>query len=139
MENNNPTPTPIPQPTPTNPFMVKVNEIKAKIMPIFKEVFDKVYKNKMLFWLFVSIFGFMLLLIIVGSIYKATRSGNGDSGILIKTTPSPISGFINTGQKIYDELTVDEDKLHIINDSFINYDIKQKRLNPPEVDFDISF
>lgn len=135
---NNPQ-TPVPQ---ANSFKDRAfsvaGRLKEQLGPIVTEIKAKVYKNKVLFWTFTSIFGLMLIIIIFGSIYKL-KNGSGNQDTTLKfASPTPAS-FDNTQNKIYDDLTVDEDKLHLIHDSFINYDPDQKRLSPPKLEFELDF
>lgn len=132
-----PTPTVTPS-IPTGQPQGKFAEIKDKFLPILKETSERVHKNKKLFWIVNSLFGVIVLLIVVGSIYKTIQK---KSATVVKSTPTPTSQstYVNTGDKIYDDLTLNEDNLHVVKDSLINYDPQQKRLSPPEIDFDISF
>lgn len=135
MENQQPNTNPVPAKT---PVLEKFERIKILLQPFLKDVWNKIYQNKKLFWLFAGILGFIVIIVIVGSIYKLSQKEPSNFQV-IKTTPSPQSGFTNKQGKIIDDLTPEENKLYTIKDFLLNFDPWQKRLNPPEIDFKIDF
>ena len=121
------TPPPVPQP------------IRPKISDLVKEVFKKFYEKnsvsgngKKIFRLVVAIFGVLILVIVAGLIFSASKNGGE---IKLFSPPTPEATIV-PGKESEDENIT---KLKGLKEKIFNLDIYQKRLSPPSVNFTISF
>ena len=123
-------PTPEPQSTP----IWKVYFDKYK--PVAVNIFNKFYSNKKIFWPVVGFFGLVFLIIIVGTIFGGKRTTTNVSSLpsvapIIQPTPMPTQSS--------DILTNSSSKLNDLKSRIQNLDVKQSRLQPPTLYFNIKF
>ncbi len=121
------------QPIPTG---IETLEPPVKITPKQKirELWNKFYSKKKIFWPVTIALGFLLLVLIAGMLF-GTRNG------IIKTmapTPTPQASKTPEAEST-DPLTVINSRLVKLGIQIKELDIRQSRLSPPSVDFDIRF
>ncbi len=144
MENqNNQQPTPqapqmpidpmVPQPIVATPPIPETPKPKGKITNLIKDIYINV-KNKKIFKLIMILFGIIVSIIILGSIYSLIRNTDNKQPILPSPTPAPTPQIILT-----DESKKSQSILEELRNKILNLDINQKHLTPPSIDFDISF
>ncbi|MDP1710198.1 MAG: hypothetical protein Q8L28_01150, partial [bacterium] len=76
------------QTTPNQPPKIpSFAQVKNNIGPLIKDVFGKLYTNKMAFYLVCGAFGLILIILIAGVIYKMS----GNIGPKANATPMPVS------------------------------------------------
>lgn len=138
--NDNQQPNPVPTPTEVtkgNPFNEIIAKIKLFISPFWQRFTQtKFYTNKKIFYPIAGMFGLMFLIIILGLLF-----GNRKPMVVRPTpTPTPItSEVIESPTPKGDALSVIEQKLLDLKSQIDSLDIKQSRLQPPSMDFKISF
>ncbi len=135
--NSSPGVEPTTPPVSANPEpIVKPNlreQISSKIPPKVKETFNKFYANKKVFWPVTIVSGLLFLTILLGLLF-----GSGDKGQSIAkkiSTPTPVSQE-NVDQKSQGST---ETKLEQLKDQINAFDVNQQRLQPPAIDFEVSF
>lgn len=102
---------------------------------LLKETWEKIRSNKKLFWLLISLFSVIALIIIAGTIYKLAM-GSGTKEKTIVQSPTPQATAQETEAKPLDLVQKEIDSL---KSSVNDFDINQRRLTPPTLDFKISF
>lgn len=117
-----------------------VGQVKEKAVPTIKSLLpklkeSKLYKNKLVFWTMTSLFGVLLLVIILGLLF-----GNRNRNIVSTSTSTP------SAQNIVPTITQEDGPLFQINRRLIDlktqimtFDVKQSRLKAPAINFDVKF
>jgi len=117
----------------TTPTWKKLAE-KIKITLI--NLFNHFYSNKKLFWPVSIAFGLILLLIVVGLLFgKRTKN----AGTIELPTPPPIVQSTPEASMSGDILLDSQKKLLDLKNQINALDIKQSRLKPPTLNFNIKF
>lgn len=108
-----------------------------KIPAPVKAVFAKIYANKLMFWLMTGIFGLLFLVIVLGLLF-GNRGGNAATP---KKTPTPPPFVLATPAPCTetDVLCQTGNKLLDLENQIQNVDLRQSRLAPPQINYDISF
>ena len=113
------------------------NRIMQPIGPLltkFKQ--SRFYSNKKIFYPLAVAFGLILLTIIVGLIFGGARKATTGT----TTTPTPfVSQISPTPSPSGDVLSQMGQKLFDIKTQINTLDVKQSRLQPPTINFKISF
>lgn len=121
--------TPAQTPPGANPVIPK-----SLIPQPVKDIFIKFYSNKRIFWIVTVSFGLILIIVIAGLIF-------GKKGI---TQPKPTPTPSQTQTKVQatpaeGALTQIQINLAKIKDQIMNLDVRQAPLQPPTIDYKISF
>jgi uncharacterized membrane protein YvbJ len=104
---------------------------------VAKGLFDKIYKNKKIFWLITSLFSIIILIIVAGVIFKLTS--NKSAVVQPKTSPTPAVVVTDTQDENKEPLDLAKEELDNLRKKINEFDINQKRLSPPAINFEISF
>lgn len=107
-----------------------------KYKPIAVNIFNKFYSNKKIFWPVVGFFGLVFLIIILGNLFGGKRTS---VNILTSPSPSPIVQPTPVPTQSSDVLTNSSSKLGDLKTQIENLDVKQIRLQPPTLYFNIKF
>lgn len=125
---------------PTQPPTQKegfLGKIEGKIPSKIRSLFAKFYAKKIFFWPVTITFGLLFLIIILGIIF-----GKGAApAAIIKATPTPVPFVLATPSPCTgsDPICQTENTLMDLNGQINSLDIKQNRLLPPQIDYNISF
>jgi hypothetical protein len=92
------------------------------------------YSNKKIFWPVAISIGLVFLLIIIGLIFGSINRMNSPA----TKTPIPTATPVPT-EKPSDILTITQVELGRLRDQILQLDVKQNRLKPPTVNYDIKF
>lgn len=108
----------------------------AKVPQKIKDILVKIYSNKKVFWPITIAFSLVFLILIAGLLFgnksKVTNS--------VKNTPSPTPQNQNeVPEKNDNPLSQIETKLNNLKTQINAFDVKQSRLQPPPLNFDIRF
>lgn len=103
---------------------------------IIKNVLVKFYSNKKIFIPIFAAFALILLTIIAGTIFGSKT--NKPSNIEIGPTKSPYATPISQNQAT-GSASVFENRLKDIGSDIERLDVKQSKIKPPIIDFDIKF
>ncbi len=130
--------------TPEPPVVMKQNPIKTlwsklppKIQsPLIRFSESRIYQNKKIFWLVSGLFGLIFLTLIIGLIF-GSKQNNADTAKNY-ASPSPQSQAVPEPkeQSVLDQI---ETRLENLKNTINNLDVKQSRLQPQQLDFNISF
>ncbi|MEK7470956.1 MAG: hypothetical protein AAB622_03100 [Patescibacteria group bacterium] len=113
-------------------------KFKENIGPLMKDVLARVMGNKKMFYLLSGILGLLILIIIVGVIYKI--SGSFTSKVKVTPTPTATGQNINTvNQENLSPLDKMENDLNGVKIKIDNLDVKQLPLTPPVINYKIKF
>jgi flagellar biosynthesis/type III secretory pathway M-ring protein FliF/YscJ len=129
---------PIPiQPEVPNQAQVPPATVQSKpgFKQLAKDMFNKIYTNKKIFWLLVSLFSLILLIIIIGTIFKLM--GGKTPTPVQQETPTPQG--IETLEEKKEPLDLAKEELVDLEKQLQDFDINQKRLQPPSINFKIEF
>ncbi len=126
-----------PTQTPTEPIVPasKFGKLLEKIPTPIKNLFAKFYENKKIFWPVTGAAGAIFLILILGLIF-------GKRQMAISTTkPSPTQSQnqATSVPSTPDQLQQIQMTLGKIKDQITNLDVTQAPLQPPGIDFKISF
>lgn len=117
-------------------YLDKVGQFIKPFWETFKQT--KFYTNKKIFYSIVGMFGLMFLIVILGLLFGGASKQTSPTKIL--STPTPfINQALQTPTPSGDELSQTEQRLFDLKTQMDTLDVKQSRLQPPEVDFKISF
>ena len=129
-------PTPAPSAFDTPPEQPSWKLIIEQLKPLPKILWAKFYANKKIFWPITIAFGLIFFVLLLGLIFgkrgtKTIISNRPTPTPFILTTPiaSPSAGVLLDSQKKLDSLKV----------QIQNLDVKQSKLTPPTINFDIRF
>lgn len=109
--------------------------IREKLKNIAINLFNKFYARKIIFWPVVGFLGLVFLIIVLGLMFgrkkTAVQEPRVTSTPFILSTPvaSPSAGILGTSGE----------KLIQLKNQIDNLDVKQDRLQPPSVNFDVKF
>lgn len=124
---------------PQSPNQAQISPMPVQTKPglrqLAKDMFNKIYTNKKIFWLLVSLFSLILLIIIVGSIFKLM--GGKTPSPVREETPTPQSVEVPEEKK--EPLDLAKEELSSLEKQIKDFDINQKRLQPPSINFKIDF
>jgi len=124
---------------PQSPNQAQIPPVPVQTKPglrqLAKDMFSKIYANKKIFWLLVSLFSLILLIIIIGTIFKLM--GGKTPSPVQEETPTPQSVEILEEKK--EPLDLAKEELVSLEKQTQDFDINQKRLQPPNVNFKIDF
>jgi hypothetical protein len=110
-------------------------KLYAKVPQKIKEGLNKFYANKKVFWPVTIAFVLIFMVIVVGLLFGSK------TGIQIaKKSPTPTPIVAATPQpEAQDLLSILERKLNDLKFQIANLDVNQKRLQPPVINFKVSF
>jgi len=112
--------------------------LPAKIKPILANIFNKFYSNKKIFWPISIAFGLIFLVIVLGLLFGKKR--NVPQAVTMATaTPIPTIQSTPQATSSGNILTDSQNKLNDLKNQINNLDVQQSRLQPPTLDFNISF
>lgn len=125
---------PIPEPTGWKLLLLKAKLTASIGLDIFKN--SKFYTNKKIFLPISISFGLIFLILILGLLF-----GKRNTTQVALETPKPTPTAQNTPQATTsgDILFDSQIKLNNLKNEINNLDVKQSRLQPPSLDFDIKF
>jgi hypothetical protein len=121
---------------PAQPTQIDWKSMLSKIKPVFVSGFNKFYSNKKIFWPVSIAFGLIFLIIILGLIFGNRK---GSQKAIATPTPSPVVQSTPIASDSGDVLINSQYKLKELKNQIINLDIRQSRLQPPNLNFDIKF
>lgn len=111
---------------------IPIDKIPAPV----KQIFAKFYSNKMIFWPVTIVFGLMFLIIILGLLFGSA----GQTPVpKPKITPVPFVQATPSPCATSDTLCITGNRLQDINSQIKALDLKQSRLSPPQINYEISF
>lgn len=128
---NQPIQTPVPEDQDIPTWKVYFDKYK----PVAINIFNKFYSNKKVFWPVVGFFGLVFLIIILGTLFGGKRT---TISVPIPS-PSPIIQPTPMPTQSSDILTNSASKLNDLKNQIQNLDVKQSRLQPPTLYFNIKF
>lgn len=133
-EVQNPPVTPkIPVQGPTKPNVF--SKIKEKIPEPVKKAFLKFYSNKKVFWPVTIAFGVIFLVLIIGLLF-----GTAAPTRVQKTPkPTPVATGTPQPQQTSDILSQTVARLETLKAIISGLDLRQSRIKPPTINFDIRF
>ncbi|KKU10690.1 MAG: hypothetical protein UX13_C0005G0003 [Candidatus Woesebacteria bacterium GW2011_GWB1_45_5] len=127
-------PTGIEQPQPPVELPVQRTRI-INIPPKIKEAWNKFYSNKKIFWPIMIVSGLLLVTLVAGILF-----GTGKADIKIgKPGTTPTVSAVPEATESTDPLTIINVKLLDLGTQIKEMDVRQSRLSPPSVNFDIAF
>lgn len=111
-------------------------QLIEKIKTILISMFEKLYSNKIMFWSLTSFLGIVLLIVIVGSLF-----GHPGSKVIPNHLPTATPFILATpvASSSSDVVSTSQEKLLKLKNQLDQLDIKQERLTPPNLNFDIKF
>lgn len=119
-----------------DPFLDKLpTAVKSTIQRIGQ---SKFYANKKIFWPISIAFGSIFLVIIAGLIFGQKGSQRPQPAFKMPT-PTPIVESLPTASPSAGPLTDMQNELNDIGNQINSLDLKQSRLQPPQVDYNIIF
>ncbi len=129
----------IQNPTPEVSVPVKQSLIKTiwnKIPQRLQAPLRRFYQNKKIFWLVSGLFGLIFLTLIIGLILG--QKGNSSQTTKIIASPTP---QIQTSPEPGEQSALDqiETRLRNLRNTINNLDVRQSRLQPVPLNFNISF
>lgn len=112
------------------------NEPLQKVKDILMKVFNKLYSNKMIFWSVSSFLGIVLLIVVLGLLF-----GKGRSKVTQVHTASPKPFVLSTPTTNIsnDIISTSQEKLIKFKKEIDALDVKQGRLSPPSINFEVKF
>jgi hypothetical protein len=144
MNDQNPNTGTVPQPpaqTPpqNTPLQLSIDwkSLPGKIKPILANIFNKFYSNKKIFWPISIAFGLIFLVIVLGLLFG--KRGSPQVVTMATTTPIPTIQSTPQATSSGNILTDSQNKLNDLKNQINNLDVQQSRLQPPTLDFNISF
>lgn len=132
-------PVPVAPPVGATPPASKIpslSQMKNSIKPLLKNVFGKLYENKKMFYLVMSLLGLIVLIIVAGVIYKMSRNLSSRSKVTL--TPPPVAETITTNENLT-PLEKMENDLKATKVKIDALDVKQLPLTPQIIDYKIKF
>lgn len=115
---------------------VMLDKIMQKIPQKIKDPLIKFYANKKIFWPVAGAAGAILLIVILGLLF-GKRSLNQATG---KPKPTPVQNQVeNQASPSPDQLSQIQIDLGKIRNLITGLDVRQAPLQPPAIDFKISF
>jgi hypothetical protein len=111
-----------------------MSRVWDKIPPRIKEIIARFYTNKKIFWPVTGAFGLVFLVIILGLIF-----GSKQPGASSRPTPTPVVETTPEASPSGDVLTQTAGQLKDLNNQINSLDLKQSRLTPPSINYNISF
>ncbi len=134
----------IAQPKPKNFIGNLVEKIKVVLSKIWgfiplpiKNILIKFYTNKKVFIPVAVAFGLIFLIVILGLLF-----GSKSAPIVIVPPKKTLTPFVVTTPEATpsgDILSVTEVKLRELNNRINSLDVRQQKLSPPIIDYDVSF
>lgn len=115
------------------PFLAKIS---GWIPPQVKEILAKFYTNKKIFWPVTIVFGILFLVIILGLLFG---SPNAPVQVVKRATPSPFVQPTPAPCSPTDQLCLTGNQLKDLKNQINSVDLRQSRLSPPQIDYDIKF
>ena len=114
-----------------------MERIIEKYKPILLNAFNKFHSNKKIFWPITISFGLVFFVIILGLIFGKHTS---TQYYAIKIpSPSPYVQSTPEATSSGNILIDSQNKLNDLQNQINNLDVRQSRLQPPSVDFNIQF
>lgn len=113
---------------------VKTN--KEKLIIFVNRIKDDISKNRKILYIIGGVFMLVLLTIILGLIFGKNSKINNTTS---KSTNSPTPSNIEVTPQPPDSFGDIENKLNDLKNKIQNFDISQKRFQPPNLDFKIKF
>ncbi len=129
----NPQSSPAPVPPAPEPYQ---NLITQKLKNIAVNLFNKFYANKKIFWPVTGFFGLVFLIIIMGLLFGNKKNSNIISP---KITPTPFILSTPIASPSAGILGASGEKLIQLKTQIDNLDVRQSRLQPPTLNFDVKF
>ena len=111
-------------------------EILDQIKPIVLTLFNKFYTNKKVFWPVTIAFGFIFFVIFIGLVF-----GKRNTNTVGPVSPTRTPFILRSQSTIQNSevLTKSESDLNSLKKQIEALDVKQVRLKPPILNFDIKF
>lgn len=111
-----------------------VSKILAKVPQPVKESLNKFYSNKKIFWPVTAALGLVILTAILGLAF-----GSRKTTPISKSTPTPEATGTPIASPSGDILSVTEQKLINLGKEIDSLDVRQAKLQPPQINYDIKF
>jgi len=111
------------------------SKISDKIPQKVKDLFNKFYANKKIFWPITILFGIIILIIILGLLFGTPKTptppGSKKTPQPLETTPeaSPSGDVLSTSDRLLKEL----------NNQINSLDLGQNKLKPPVINYKVDF
>src|SRR5258706_2888233 len=112
-----------------------LSKVCAKIPQKVKNLFNRFYSNKKVFWPITIAFGLIFMIIILGLLFGSKKV----SPITQSKTPQPEVLATPEASESSDILSVSERKLKDLNNQINSLDLGQNKLKPPSIDYNVSF
>lgn len=125
-----------PEPSTSEVSPTTTGKMIDKIKPIVKSLFAKFYSNKKIFWPVTISFGLIFLVLLIGLIFGGKPKTIPTKNI---ASPTPYSFATPEATSSGDVLTNTQNTLNDLDNQIGNFDVKQSRLTPPTLNFNISF
>lgn len=127
--------TPVAPTAPKSNVSQMLSNIKDKIPQPAKDMFNKFYSNKMIFWPITIVFGLLFLTIILGLLF-----GTKTPPAVQKTIkPTPVVIVTPNETPSTDTLSEVQSKLSDFKSQINSLDVRQSTIKPPTINFDIKF
>jgi hypothetical protein len=112
-----------------------LSTISSKIPEKFKSKFKAFAANKKVFVPLVAAFGLIFLVLIIGLLFGRKGEQRAPQA---RVTPTP-QGTVAPPVVAGDQLTQIQFDLNRIKDQILSLDVRQSRLQPPEINYEIEF
>lgn len=111
-----------------------ISKISAFVPPQVKALLAKFYANKKIFWPVTISFGILFLVLILGLLF-----GSPSQPIQSLVTPAPQVESTPEASPSGDVFSQTQSQLKTLDDQINALDLKQSRLSPPQLNYNISF
>ncbi len=108
---------------------------KDRAVLIAKNIFNKFYSNKRIFWPVTIAFSLIILVTIIGLIF-GTKSRSSQ---LVRVTPTPTPQNGQEAPTSGNIVTDSQNKLNSLKSQIDGLDVKESRLQPPTINFNVKF
>ena len=114
-----------------------------KLPPVVKNILQKVsqskfYANKMIFWPVTISFSLIFIVLIAGLIFGAKGTPSVQTTFKMPSS-TPVTEIKPTSSPSAGPLTDIHTNLNNIDSTISDLDLKQSRLQPPQVDYNVNF
>lgn len=130
--------------TPTNQQATQTpqpewKKLLEKYKPVFLKYFGKFYSNKKIFWPVSIAIGLFLLVLIAGLLFGKKGGSTNPTPVKKLPTPTPFVRPTPNDSIKSGPLFEAQQKLDDLENQIKNFDVKQTRLQPPTINFEIRF
>lgn len=125
---------PVPDTAVNNQFVKNSQSALTTIINKLKE--SKLYSNKLVFWSLTTFLTLVLLIVILGTLF-----GNKSNGTVSNPRPTKVP-FVLPSPNATPSIEVlynSQQKIYSLKKQIEELDVRQNRLQPPDINFDIKF